>query len=381
MTEQTRERAKEAKVGWLELFFDLVFVAALGLINEDLRQDFTIDQLGFVVIALAALFIIWLAVTLISNRFPDDGEYRRVLVLIVMASLLISALSVSGAGGLDHTIAQVSLAVTLVAIGAMFLPLPRQFNVPRQPMVMSALLLWGAAALTAGFALLPVSAPVELLIVTIAIIVVGAVVGILQERALRHRAAVQPSHLSERLGLLIIILLGEGLVVMTITLRAPDADTHFGFLIMVFVMVFLLWHYFFDGTFNVDQAGLRWRSATFATFLLIFGLVGMLDVFADLAASNLMIHSRHDLMAFAIASVITFLGFSILTYAQRGDWSFETLVQLAFTAVNLILIIWVIANDTSLSVLALASSVIIAVNVLWVVIRRRLAARSQALTG
>lgn len=375
MTRPDEEESKEAKVGWLELFFDLVFVAALSLINEDLREDFTLDRLGLVAVALTTLFVIWLTVTLICNRFPDDSEYRRVLVLVVMATLLISALGVSDAVGIDTHVAQLSFALTLLALGAMFLPLPKKFGVPARPMVISTALLWAAAVVTAGFAVLPVPANVELLLIVAAVVVVGTVIGILQERALRHLVAVQPSHLSERLGLLIIILLGEGLVVMTVTLRGPDAQTDLGFLLMVFVVVFLLWHYFFDGTFEADQAGLRWRTSTFATFLLIFGLLGMLDIFADLAASNTMTHTDQDLIGFAIASFITFAGFSVLTYAQRGGWTIETFVQLGFTAANLLLIIWIIANDSSLSALAIATAAIIALNVLWAVTRRRVAAR------
>jgi low temperature requirement protein LtrA len=383
MKSHKKTKAQQGKVGWLELLFDLVFVASLSLVNDDLREDFTWQGLGFIVVALAALFVIWITVTLVSNRFPDEGEVRRTLVIIIMLSLLVSALSVSGAAGLEPFIGQLSFAVTLFAVGALFVPLPRMFQVPRKPVITSVALLWGAALMTGGFAFLPVGARGELLVIAIAIIVVGIVVGILQERQLRHSHGVHRGHLMERLGLLMIILLGEGIVVMTVTLRAPDAQTDLRFLTMVFILVFILWRYFFDGTLTDEKHDLRWRTAVLATFILIFGIIGMFDVFADLAASNMMTVMQQDTMAFGIASTVTFIGFALLALARRDELRRQVWGHLAFAVVNLMLIIWVITADADLAILALGTLIVISIDVIWstAVTKRRLRERSELAGG
>lgn len=368
---QTEEPAAQSGASWLELFFDLVFVAALSLINEDLRSNFTWQGLTFAIVAMAGLFAVWLTVTLISNRFPDEGEYRRSIVGVIMVTLIVSALGISDTVGIDARMGQVSFALTLVAIGALLIPIPREFGASPAAIRLSIGLLWGAALVVGVFALLPVTQGIEFAVVAAAVLVIAIAVAVVQERGLRDSHAVRPSHLIERLGLLAIILLGEGFVLLTVTLREPDAVTDLRFLLMTFVLVYLLWRYFFDSTFADKQGALHWRSAAFGTFLLIFGIIGMFDVFADLAASNEMSETTADTAAFALASSLTFIGFAILGFARTGSWDIRTLLHLLLAAANLGLIAALISFGFGLGATVIATASILAVDVIATVRSKR----------
>lgn len=376
MTDETASPHKDSEpehagASWLELFFDLVFVATLSLINEDIREDFTWQGLTFALVAMAGLFAVWLTVTLISNRFPDEGEYRRSLVGVIMVTLIVSGLGISDTVGIDGRLGQVSFALTLVAVGALLIPLPRQFGASRSAIQLSIGLLWGAGAVVAAFALLPVTANVEFAVVAAAVLVVAISVAIVQERGLRDTHAIRPSHLIERLGLLAIILLGEGFVLLTVALREPDAETDLRFLLMTFVLVYLLWRYFFDSTFADRSGALHWRAAAFGTFVLIFGIVGMFDIFADLAASTEMAETASEQGAFALVSSLTFIGFAILGFARTGKFKHEFWTHLLIAAVNLGFIALVIGTGAGLAATVIGTALLLAIDVVATVRRKR----------
>ncbi len=370
-TRNEEETTEHSGASWLELFFDLVFVATLSLINEDIRENFTWQGLIFATVAMGGLFAVWLTVTLISNRFPDEGEYRRSLVGVVMVTLIISGLGISDTVGLDGRSGQLSFAVTLAAIGAMLIPLPRKFGASRSAIHLSIGLLWGAAAIVAVFALLPVSDDVEFAVVAAAVVVVAISVAVVQERGLRDTHAVRPSHFIERLGLLAIILLGEGFVLLTVALREPDAETDLRYLLMTFILVYLLWRYFFDSTFADRDGTLHWRSAALGTFVLIFGIVGMFDVFADLASSSTMAQTDTDKAAFALASTLTFTGFAILGFARTGRFGRVFWIHIILAAVNLAFIAIVIGSGWGIAATVIGSGLLLAIDVVATVRRKR----------
>jgi low temperature requirement protein LtrA len=365
------EQTESAGVGWLELFFDLVFVATLSLINEDIREDFTWQGLTFAVVAMAGLFAVWLTVTLISNRFPNDGEYRRSLVGVIMVTLIVSGLGISDTVGIDSRLGQFSFAVTLVAVGALLIPLPKQFGASRSTIHLSIGLLWSAAAVVAVFALLPVTANMEFGVVAAAVAVIAISVAVVQERGLRSTHGVRPSHLIERLGLLAIILLGEGFVLLTVALREPGAETDLRFLLMTFILVYLLWRYFFDSTFADKDGALHWRSAAFGTFILIFGIIGMFDIFTDLASSRTMADTAIEKIAFAVASTLTFAGFAILGFARTGRFGREFWLHLLLAAVNLGFIAILIGTGVGMAVTVIGTALILAIDVVATVRSKR----------
>ena len=68
------------RVEWLELFFDLVVVAAVAVLSETLREDATYRELGLFLISYAAVWFAWVSVVMYADV---AGELTRVRTVIV----------------------------------------------------------------------------------------------------------------------------------------------------------------------------------------------------------------------------------------------------------------------------------------------------------
>src|SRR3954447_8982041 len=101
-------------VGWLELFYDLVFVAAVVTFSDAISFEPNLGRVGAVDGAFAAMWLVWLATTLHPNRYRDDGATQRTLGLAQMLLLTINALAVGD--GFDAHPALISITYALLAV-------------------------------------------------------------------------------------------------------------------------------------------------------------------------------------------------------------------------------------------------------------------------
>lgn len=86
--------AEEEGSTWLQLFFDLVYVAILVELGNDLAHDLTLEG----VITFALLFIpiwwSWLEFVDYGRRYPIDDIGQRILTVIYMAVMLLLAFEI-----------------------------------------------------------------------------------------------------------------------------------------------------------------------------------------------------------------------------------------------------------------------------------------------
>ena len=110
---------EDRKAGWLELFYDLAVVAALGVSNDAFIEHPSLETAYFSLLALAALFSVWLLTTLIHNRFAIDGIIYRILLLLQMSGILLTAISVGEGSAIDWRGGLISLGFVFLTIGGM----------------------------------------------------------------------------------------------------------------------------------------------------------------------------------------------------------------------------------------------------------------------
>src|ERR1041384_5841858 len=85
--------------GWIELFFDLVFAAAIAQLSAPLGHDYSVYGIGRFAFLLALVFLAWFADTSFSTQFGVDDIVERVLIVAqiflvaVMAAKATDALS------------------------------------------------------------------------------------------------------------------------------------------------------------------------------------------------------------------------------------------------------------------------------------------------
>src|SRR2546425_11510914 len=79
------------RVTWLELFFDLIFVAAVAQVDAPLSMDYSLAG-GFRFLAFFLLvWWVWAGHTLYSTRFDTDDLIQRLLTLVQMFAVVAMA--------------------------------------------------------------------------------------------------------------------------------------------------------------------------------------------------------------------------------------------------------------------------------------------------
>jgi len=233
------------KVTWLELFFDLVFVAAVAQAGTHLRDDYSPSGLLRFALLFVMIWWAWVGHTTFSTRFDTDDIVQRGLTALQL--FLVAVMAINATGALDSR----DSAGFAAAYSVMRLVLAGQFLRARRVRRARALATRYAAACGAAAALWLASAfldaPARFLVWALALTLdVGTpLVTTRQLVDVPHDAA----HLPERYGLFSIILIGESMAaVMTgmghqeyWSVRAASAA------IGGIIAVFAVWWTYFDG--------------------------------------------------------------------------------------------------------------------------------------
>jgi low temperature requirement protein LtrA len=249
------------RVEWLELFFDLVVVAAVAVLSETLREEATNRELGLFLISYGAVWFAWVGVVMYADV---AGELTRVRTVVV-SMFLLAVMAAAAPGHFSARANAFAGAFLLVRVFAARDSL-------RTGRVMAAwpLLQFG------GFSLpwvvsLAVPVPWKYWLWALGLLVDLTMVltrgermardhlDQLQERMAGDRprrfgggrtqdlvrlteVAVDRAHLEERLGLFVIIVLGESVAALVLTAaQTPWTRDFIGTSIAGFLLLVLLW--------------------------------------------------------------------------------------------------------------------------------------------
>ncbi|MDR5907560.1 low temperature requirement protein A [Franzmannia qiaohouensis] len=243
-----------AKPSWLELFYDLVFVAVFIQIGERLSHDLSTAGFLQVLALFAPLWWVWANVAWYMNRFAVDDVVHRLLLLVQLFFIAWMGLSVPdafGAASTQFVICYIGFRATMIAMYARSLhhaPDQRElllrhishFHLP-------GALLW------AGSLLLPVEWRPWVWVGTFLWEAYNAMAP--RFLALLKRFPAHTHHLIERFGTLIILVLGETFI-KSITVASPpplSLDTVL-FSAPAIATFFGLWWLYFSA---IDNAAAR----------------------------------------------------------------------------------------------------------------------------
>jgi low temperature requirement protein LtrA len=266
------------KVTWLELFFDLIFVAAVAQVAEPLRADYSPAGL----IRFSTLFILiwwaWTGQTVFSTRFDTDDVVQRVLTLVqmftvaVMAANAKNALDSRDSAGFAAAYAAVRFLLVAQYLRARHVPGVRSLTGRYLAGHGLAALLWLASAF--------IDAPERFGIWAVAFAIdLGT-----PWSAVRHSVAVPPdaAHLPERFGLFTLILLGESVVAVMQGMESQEGWTPAAALsaFLSMALLFIIWWWYFDGVAGAAEQPVRTRREavrfhvwSYAHFPLYLGIV------------------------------------------------------------------------------------------------------------
>jgi len=244
---------EERAATWLELFYDLVFVAAVAVLGTRILEDPHWDGLLSYAAYFGLLWWLWSSHTFYADRFDnDDLVYRLLATAQIIAIVVIAAsLTADSASTLAFAIGYAAARLILLALYA------RAYNHVEivRPLVSGYLKGFGLAASLWVIAIF-VPEPWRFWVWGAAIVIDLATPYIMRKEG--AKVPLDVSHLPERFGLFTILVLGESIAAAILGLGHVHWDGPATVTAIIgVVMATSLWWIYFD---NLDGFNVRRRS-------------------------------------------------------------------------------------------------------------------------
>ncbi|MGH1490944.1 MAG: low temperature requirement protein A [Acidimicrobiales bacterium] len=241
------------RVSWLELFFDLVYVAALIQLGDRLAGDISWTGVGRFVGAFTVLWWTWTGTTAFVNRFAVDDVIHRSLTFFQMFAVGSFAVIASAADANWPVWLPVAYIAARIPLLAMYARVRATVEEARAVTTLFLASIGGSAAAFGASLLFPT--PLRYWIWALAL------AGEFTLPLLLRRAEGPPihdEHFQERYALFTIIVLGETFVktLSEITAIGISVQTQ-AFGALTFVMLVAIWWTYFD---DVADAHIRPQS-------------------------------------------------------------------------------------------------------------------------
>jgi low temperature requirement protein LtrA len=195
--------AVEKRVGWAELFFDLVFVFAVTQVSALLGADHSGPGLVRALVVFVPVYWLWVGTAILTNQRDISRARDRLRVFAVAMVGVFMAIALPDAYGPLGIVLALAYWVGRIVLASALVPRGRAGLV--HPYLVSVLL---TGPLLVVGALLP-EGP------RLAVWAVAAVIDLATPTLLRSRMRgmhFDAPHLAERFGLLVLIALGESVV-------------------------------------------------------------------------------------------------------------------------------------------------------------------------
>lgn len=240
------------KVSWLELFFDLIFVAAVAQVADPLHEHYTPDGVVRFALLFALVWWAWTGYATFATRFDaDDGLQRGLMVVQVF---VVAAMAANAREALDSR----STAGFAAAYAVLRFILIAQYLRARRIVDAHTLSTRFAAGHGAAAVLWLVSAvapmPSRFWLWGVAFIVDFGTPWM----TIPAHVKIPPgaAHLPERFGLFTLILLGEAVVAVMRGMESQEAWPVSAAVsaVLSMVLLFSTWWWYFEG---VDASAAR----------------------------------------------------------------------------------------------------------------------------
>ena len=272
------DQSIEKHADWLELLFDLIFVAAISQIALNLSGNYSAITFLESLPLFFAIWWGWSGHTFYLDRFGTDDIFNRILTMaqmVVVASLTINvknALTTTGSGfAISYAILRFILVAEYVRVGR---------HVPEaRPLTNRYSIGFGIAAfiwLISAF----VPAPARFVLWVLALLVdflTPFTAGEIHINFPPH-----PTHLPERFGLFTIIVIGEAIVSVVIAISNVGLNLFTGLIgLMGLIISFTIWWGYFEeaggAEARVQERGdqiAKYQLWLYSHFPLMLGIVG-----------------------------------------------------------------------------------------------------------
>jgi low temperature requirement protein LtrA len=301
---------------WIELFYDLVFVAAILVFSSAVSHLHDVGRVAWVVAVFSAVWWIWLSTTMFTNRFRVVDLPHRILVLSQMILVVLVAMEARAGVVDDEVLLLCSYAALVASVAIMYWRAARAGG----PHAAFARHTAGIHALAAvcfvAVAPLPEGFRIAGAALGMALLVVPAVV---RSTRLSDFPPVDESHLVERMGAFTIIVCGEAFVKVAIAASDSSIDgIDVVALAFQFILTFALWASYFE---DIPYAGIdlrRFGPWVLSHLVAQLGIAGTAIGVSKLVALDFFEHlPAEDILEIMGALAIVYLGLAGIGVSTR----------------------------------------------------------------
>ena len=314
---------EERHATWLELFFDLCFVAAVAALAAELHADPSIGGL----LRFAGLFVpvwwAWMGFTWYASAFDNDDAVYRSYMLTAMLAIVVLAANVGSIDEGESTGFVLSYAAMKYLLAAMFVR--ARLHAAQWRAFCDRYAAANALGATVWLSSLLVSAPGRYWIWALAmgVLMTGPVIAVRSFEGV----AFNHDHITERYGLFTIIVLGESIIVAATGIAELGRDpTTLMTAAAGFVLAASIWWIYFD---FVKSSALS-RETLLSSFvwgyghLLVFsgiaaGAVGAELVVESASAGEPFAGSQRWVLALGLAAFLCAIGVIHIVTAREWD--------------------------------------------------------------
>ena len=240
------EHRLERKVSWLELFYDLVFVVVIAQLAHDLAAHLSLGGLGAFVLLFMPAWWMWVSGTVYNECFETQDLSYRLLVFLQM--LVVSALATFAHHAFGETSVGFALSYAAGRALVVFMWLRAGRHNPQARPVTNRYAAGFSVSILLWVISIWVPEPLRFVLwgVGLLIDILTPILTIQQQRRLPRYSS---SKLPERMGLFVLIVLGES-IVSVVTGLSSDAVQLSALLAVKLALgigvTFGLWWVYFD---------------------------------------------------------------------------------------------------------------------------------------
>jgi len=320
------EPGQSRRASWLELFFDVIFVAAVAQVSMPLSTDYTVHGLWRYALMFLLIWWAWLGHTMYSSRFDSDDILHRVLTFIqIFAAAAMAANAKAAFDSRDSAGFGAAYAVLRTVQSIQYFR-ARRLRDTRQLTALCAFGFGLAAVAWAVAAVVPI--PIRFYLWIVALIMDLSTPWLAARYT--HKFPPHPEHLPERFGLFTIILLGESVAAV---MRGMESQETWPISAAVsaisgLALAFGYWWWYFDGVKGAAERPIKSRRSirvfhvwTYVHFPLYLSIavvgVGVEHVISLPAGSHL---QREDSLILVLAALLVTMMLDIvgLTAEPQG---------------------------------------------------------------
>ena len=332
----------EKPVSWLELFFDLVFVAAVAQVGTPLGHEYTFVGLARYAFLFFLIWWAWLGHTMFNTRFLVDDSVQRIFTLIqifataVMAANAKDALSSRDSAGFAAAYALVRLILAIQYLRASRVSSARCLCLVHGVGFGIASVIWVGAAF--------VDIPFRYGLWILALLIDVLTPALSAHRT--HRLPPDSAHLPERFGLFTIILLGESVMAIMRGIESQENWPPQAALSAIFglCLVFAYWWWYFDHSGATEERHFQNRRHTlaFQAWLYIHFPLYLAIAVAGIGVEHIISlrpgeHlSRESIQLLASATCVLMFSLAIISLTSTAKSRRKSLAQLFMPALAIL---------------------------------------------